>query len=365
MAAAVRWVYFDRWMDDWSNDEARRVLGRIPGIVTVGLKYDAPDALAELSRAHAYQLQPQVEMQGPWFANEKLIAGCPNLLAVCSTGSGYDVIDVEACTRAGIIVCNQGGFNREAVAEHALGMMLALTKKIAFVDKLMRREASIDRRLLLGDNMRGKTLGIVGIGHIGTRTAELCSGLFDMTVLAYDPYLTDDQIRDRHAVKVGMDELFSRSDYISVHCPRTDETLGMIGSRQFAAMKPTAYFVSTARGGVHDETALAAALSEKRIAGAGVDVFVKEPPAPDHPLLAFDNVVASPHVAGSTVESVRDMAMGNALQWVDIFEGRRPPRLINPQAWPKYSERFARAFGRRPEPLDPGTTHPVRIGAVT
>ena len=182
-----------------------------------------------------------------------------------------------------------------------------------------------------------------------------------MTVLAYDPYLTADEIRGRHATKVEMDELFSRSDYVSVHCPRTDETLGMIGRRQFEAMKPTAYFVTTARGGVHDEAALAAALREKRIAGAGVDVFAKEPPAPDHPLLAFDNVVASPHVAGSTVESVRDMAIGNALQWVDIFEGRRPPRLINPQAWPKYSDRFARVLGRRPDPLDPGAQKPEPV----
>jgi D-3-phosphoglycerate dehydrogenase len=350
-------------MADWSNGDARQVLERIPGLVTVGLHHDSPGAFAELSRAHAYQIQPQVEMKGPWLADEKLISRCPELLAICSTGSGYDVIDVEACTRAGIIVCNQAGSNREAVAEHAIGMMLALTKKIAFADKLMRRSGDIDRRLLVGANMRGKTLGIFGIGHIGTRTAELCSGLFEMTVLAYDPYISADEIRARHATKVDMDELFRRSDFVSVHCPKAEETLGLIGRLQFEAMKPTAFFVTTARGGVHDEAALAAALAEKRIAGAGVDVFLIEPPPLDHPLLAFDNVVASPHVAGSTVESLRDMALGNALQWVDIFAGRRPPRLINPEAWWKYRERFGRAFGRLPEPLDPTGESPARAAA--
>jgi D-3-phosphoglycerate dehydrogenase len=321
-----------------------------PGIALRGL--DFAQSRAELdaafATAHGYHALPRVEIVEPWFCDAALIARAPHLLAACSTGAGFDVIDVDACTASGIIVCHQSGTNKEAVAEHALGMMLALSKKFAQADKALRRGAGQDRFALTGRDIRGKTLGIVGLGQIGTRLAELCNGLFGMTVLACDPHLDAAEVAARGATKVALEELLERSDFVSVHTPRNAETLGMFGAAQFARMKPSAYFIQTARGGIHDEAALAAALAEGRIAGAGLDVFAQEPPPPDHPLLGFENVIASPHNAGITEEALHDMALGAAEQWIAIFRGEVPPRLVNPEAWPRYAARFHEAFGFKP-----------------
>jgi len=260
-------------------------------------------------------------------------------------------VDVDACTSAGVIVVNQSGTNKEGVAEHALGLMLSLSKKITISGHAMRRTQDLERRRYVGNDLRGKTVGIIGIGHIGTRLAELCRGLFAMTVLAYDPYLTAEQIAARGGEKVELGDLLRRSDFVSVHCPRSTETFGMIGVSELALMQPHAYFINTARGGIHDEAALATALTEGRIAGAGLDVFLQEPPPLDHPLLALDNVAISPHIAGMTVESMHEMVVATAHQWIAIFEGAVPPRLVNPEAWPRYSGRFTDVLGFRPADL--------------
>jgi D-3-phosphoglycerate dehydrogenase len=191
----------------------------------------------------------------------------------------------------------------------------------------------------------------VGIGNIGTRVADLCRGLFAMTVLAYDPYLTAEQVAAKGGTKVSLEELLQRADYVSVHCPRTKDSFGLFGPEQFALMKPTAYFVNTARGGIHDEAALADAVRERRIAGAGLDVFLKEPPDLDHPLLHLDNVIVTPHNAGMTAESMLEMVTATAHQWIDVFDGKVPPRLVNPEAWPKYAARFQEILGFRPAAL--------------
>jgi D-3-phosphoglycerate dehydrogenase len=335
---------------DFTHPAGPALLDAAPGIARRRLDFALPrEALdAAMAAAHGYHCLPRVELREPWFCDAALIARAPALLAACSTGAGFDVIDVEACTKAGIIVCHQSGTNKEAVAEHALGMMLALSKKFAQADKALRRGAAPDRYALTGRDIRGKTLGIVGIGQIGTRLAELARGLFGMTVLACDPLLDEAAIAARGAMKVSLEELLERADFVSVHCPRDATTMGMFGAAQFARMKPTAYFIQTARGGIHDEAALAAALAEGRIAGAGLDVFLKEPPPADHPLLAFENVIASPHNAGITEEALHDMAVGAAEQWIAIFRGDVPPRLVNPEAWPRYVARFREAFGFKP-----------------
>jgi D-3-phosphoglycerate dehydrogenase / 2-oxoglutarate reductase len=344
-----RLVYFDSFMDPVAN----AIICKRDDIDLVRLDYAAshPGNWSEFAAAHGYQVQPRGELRPPWFGDAALLARSPNMLALSSTGAGYDMIDVDACTAAGVIVVNQSGTNWEPVAEHALGMMLSLSKKIAQSERAMKRTLDLDRRVYAGNNLRNKTIGIVGIGHIGRRVAELCGVLFNMTVLAYDPYLTAEQIAARGAAKVELDELLHRADYVTVHCPRSAATFGMFGRAQFAAMKPGAYFVNTARGGIHDEPALVEALSEGRIAGAGLDVFLKEPPDPDHPLLGFDNVIASPHIAGMTVETMVEMCEATALQWLTIFDGGVPPRLVNPEAWPRYAARFADLLGFRPADL--------------
>jgi D-3-phosphoglycerate dehydrogenase / 2-oxoglutarate reductase len=344
-----RLVYFEEFM----NDAAVKLLSGRDDLELVRLTYEAPaeENWNEMRRAHGYQIQPRTELREPWFGDEKLLDDCPNLLAISSTGAGYDMIDVDVCTKAGVIVLNQSGTNKESVAEHALGLILSLSKKIAASEKAMRTTPNLERRLYEGNDIRGKTLGVVGIGNIGTRLAELCRGLFQMTVLAYDPYLTAEQISTRGAIKVELPELLTRSDYVTVHCPRTKETFCMFGTKQFALMKPTAYFVNTARGGIHDEPALAEALTTGRIAGAGLDVFLKEPPPLDHPLLHVDNVIVTPHNAGMTTESMLEMVTATAHQWIDVFHGKVPPRMVNPEAWPLYRQRFADRLGFTPEPL--------------
>jgi D-3-phosphoglycerate dehydrogenase len=234
------------------------------------------------------------------------------------------------------------------VAEHALAMLLTLSKRILEADRALRREANVSRNALMGTEAQGKTIGIVGIGNVGRRIAALCEGLLGMKVLAYDPYLSQAEIAARGGEKVELDELLRRSDYVSISCPLAKDSRGMIGARQFALMQPHAYFITTARGFIHDEAALVEALRNRQIAGAGLDVWAKEPPPPDHPLLQFDNVIASPHTAGVTTEARMNMGRIAAEQMLEALDGKRPPRMINPEVWPRYAARFERTFGFAP-----------------
>jgi D-3-phosphoglycerate dehydrogenase len=346
-----RLVYFDQWTDPVAGE----IIADHGGFEVTRLEITGPVAAnwAGLEQAHGYQSLIRTEVpRNPgvadqWITGPALLDRCPQLLAVCSAGAGYDIIDVDACTAAGVIVCNNSGPGREAVAEHALGLMLALAKKIALADRMIRREVVQDRTALRSTELFGKTLGIVGVGQIGGRLVELCAP-FAMTVLAYDPYLSDDQAAARGVSCVELDELLERADFVHLNCPLTTETEGLMGAEQFARMKPAAFFITTARGPVHDEVALYDALASGAIAGAGIDVFHDEPPDPTHPLLSLDTVMASPHTAGLTVEATRDVALATAEQWITIFAGKVPPRLVNPEVWPAYSERFAAQFGVRP-----------------
>jgi D-3-phosphoglycerate dehydrogenase len=303
-----------------------------------------------IEKAHAYQVGAARDELAPHFhVHSDLLKRAPNLLIVSSNGAGFDPVDVEACTKAGVLVLNQSGGNAHSVAEHALAMLLTLSKRVIEADRALRRERGVDRNGLIGTEARGRTIGIVGIGHVGRRIAELCTGLLGMKVVAYDPYLSAAEIAARGAEKMELDELLRRSDYVSINCPLTKESRGMIGAREFALMRPHAYFITTARGFIHDEDALLQALRERRIAGAGLDVWSKEPPPPEHPLLQLDNVLASPHTAGITREARENMGRIAAEQLLDALDGRRPPRIVNPEVWPRFSERYARAFGVVPE----------------
>jgi len=327
------------------------ILAARPDVRLDRLENESPDEVAApiLAAAHVYQIgAARDELARHFHVDADLLRRAPNLLMVSSNGAGFDPVDVEACTAAGVIVVNQSGGNAQSVAEHALGMMLTLSKRIIEADRALRREPNVNRNNLVGTEVHGRTIGIVGIGNVGRRIAALCSGLLGMTVLAYDPYLKSEEIAARGAEKVELDDLMRRSDYVSINCPLTKESRGMIGARQFGLMQPHAFFITTARGFIHDEDALLAALRDKRIAGAGLDVWAKEPPPPEHPLLQFDNVLASPHTAGVTKEARANMGRIAAEQVLGALDGHRPPRLINPEAWPAYAGRFAQMFGVTP-----------------
>jgi D-3-phosphoglycerate dehydrogenase / 2-oxoglutarate reductase len=327
------------------------ILRARPDVRLDRLENESPDAIAApiLAAAHAYQVgAARDELAKHFHVDADLLRRSPNLLIVSSNGAGYDPVDVDACTVAGVLVVNQSGGNAHSVAEHALAMLLTLSKRIIEADRALRRDPNVNRNALIGTEAQGKTIGIVGLGNVGRRIAALCNGLLGMKVLAYDPYLSAQEMAARGGEKVELDELLRRSDYVSISCPLTNESRGMIGARQFALMQPHAYFITTARGFIHDEAALLEALRNKQIAGAGLDVWSREPPPPDHPLLQLDNVLASPHTAGVTKEARANMGRIAAEQLLDALDGKRPPRIINPEVWPAYARRFERTFGFTP-----------------
>jgi D-3-phosphoglycerate dehydrogenase len=341
-----RLVYFDFVQ----HPAFLEILAARPEVEVTKLSF-AGDAAANfevLRRVHAYQATSVKDDLPPaYMINADFLARTPNLLVVSMHGAGYDTVDVAACTEAGVLLVNQSGGNAEGVAEHALAMMLSLLKRIPESDSWVRQGRPHKRAELLGRDLLGKTVGIVGLGNIGRRVAELTRGPFRCRVLAYDPYLDAATCAERGAEKVEFATLLAESDVVTIHCPRTAETEGMFGAAEFARMKKRAVFVNTARFGIHDEAALRGALESGHLAGAGLDVWQREPPPKDHPLLALDTVIASPHVAGVTEDSRCRVAQFAAEQLLGIFAGERPPRLINPEVWPRYLERRAAVLGKQ------------------
>lgn len=328
----------DFWIDPAFDDRFRREQDIEVEVVAMGAP--AASVIESLADAHVYHVHAaKDELPSHGFVNAALLGRCPRLLCVSSTGAGYDPIDVPACTRAGVAVVNQAGGNAVSVAEHTLGLLLGVTRRIVESDRRLRNERGFTREDLMGREIADRTLGLVGIGHVGTRVAALARA-FDMHVLATDPYLTEEEIARRGARSAALEELLAQSDVVSLHCPRDPTTLGMIDARAFERMKPGAIFITTARGGIHDEAALAKALVSGHLGGAGLDVWDREPPPADHPLLAFPNVVATFHTAGVSREARRNMAAIAAEQIVGVLKGGRPPRLVNPEVWPAYAARF-------------------------
>ena len=316
------------------------------------LKNDSADDVATpvLAGAHAYQIgSARDELAKKYHAGPDLLRRTQSLLIVSTNGAGYDTVNLTACTEAGVLCLNQAGGNKEAVAEHVLAMMLSLTKRIVEADRATRRDKDLDRSLYIGHDLLGQTVGIVGLGNVGKRVAELCRGLFSMRVVSYDPYVPAEMMQRHGVEKVNLARLLRESDFVSINCPLTDESRGMIGEAQYALMRPTAYFVTTARGNIHDEAALEAVLRGKKIAGAGLDVWEKEPPPLDHPLLKYDNVMVTPHTAGVTREARVNMGRIAAEQMLAALDGKPVARVLNPEVWPRYAARFKETFGMEPQ----------------
>jgi D-3-phosphoglycerate dehydrogenase len=340
-----RVVRSDLWLDP-AFDE---VLAREPGVSVQAFAVAGPAEAAwrSLASAHVYQVSAaKDELPREWWVSRALLDRCPELLCVSSTGAGYDTVDVAACTAAGVAVVNQAGGNAASVAEHTLAMMLGVSRRMAECDRRMRVERGFPREEVMGHEIQGKTLGIVGIGHIGTRVAALARA-FGMAVVATDPLLLPEEIVRRGARPLPLADLLAQADFVSLHCPRDASTLKMIDAAAFARMKRGAIFVTTARGGIHDEAALVAALQSGHLAGAGVDVWDQEPPRLDHPLLQMPTVFATFHTAGVTHEARRNMARIAADQVASVLRGERPPRLINPEVWPRLAARLAETFQER------------------
>jgi D-3-phosphoglycerate dehydrogenase len=247
------------------------------------------------------------------------------LKIVARTGVGFDSsrIDIDAAREHRVWVTNMPGSNAAAVAELAFGQMIALARHTLEANRAVKENRWREYLRFLGVELAGKTLGIVGMGNIGTRVA-LRARAFEMALVVHDPYIPASHVTAIGGRFVGLDELFTESDFVTLHCPLNKETRHMIGERQLALMKKSAYLVNLARGGVVDEDALLDCLNEKRIAGAAIDVLETEPPGRDHPLLKLDNVIFSPHVGGSTREATGRGERGAAEEVVRVLQGKRP-----------------------------------------
>jgi phosphoglycerate dehydrogenase-like enzyme len=232
--------------------------------------------------------------------SREVIEACPNLKLICVAFTGIDHVDQDACKARGIILHNAAGYAVHAVSELAIGLMIALLRRVVSADATIR--AGGDNRLLLGNELFGKTLGVVGCGAIGLQVARL-GNAFGCQVLGFERHLhRADDVAIQH---VELDELLSRSDIVSLHLPLTTETRGFIGPEQFARMKRSAILINTARGPVVDQSALLEALHQNRLAGAGIDVFDQEPPLPTtHPIFKAPNTVLLPHIGFETVEAM-------------------------------------------------------------
>ena len=259
----------------------------------------------------------------------------PGLKVIGKHGVGVDNIDLAAATERGIVVANTPGLNATAVAEAAVSMMLSVLKCVPAQHRAVveHRFFEVRNQARLGE-LTGKTLGVIGAGPAGGKVAQICARGFAMRVLVYDPYIGDDRVAALGAERAPtLRALLAAADVVTVHTPLSDETRSMIDAAALAQMRPSAILINTARGPVVDEAALARALADGKIRGAGLDVFADEPPAADSPLLGLANVVLSPHTAGGTEESLKRLAIGAADAVLDVLAGRRPAGLLNPEVW--------------------------------
>jgi D-3-phosphoglycerate dehydrogenase len=262
------------------------------------------------------------------------MAACKRLKVVGRHGVGLDTVDLPAATKLGVAVVHAPGSNSQSVAEHALMLMLMCAKRARQIDTWTRGG---DWQARGGGNseLKGRTLGIVGVGNVGRIVSKLGVAL-GMRVLGYDPYVPDDELRRRGAEPVkSLEALLPQLDVLTCHTPLTDETRGMINEKSLGLMKRGAIFVNTSRGGVQQERALFEALVKGQLAAAGLDVFEQEPTPRDNPLLNLDNVMVSSHVAGVTGEATHTATLQVTSEMLRALRGERPHVLANPDVWPR------------------------------
>jgi len=294
------------------------------------LRAPTPEAIREaITTASAVCVRYPVRLTA-----EAIRAG-RKLVIISTSGRGTDAIDIDAATEHGIPVVNNPGHGPIPVSEHALALMLDLAKRITRTDARTRQgDGWTDRNPSDRIALEGRTLGVIGLGLIGTEMARKCIAAFHMRVLAYDPYVSASAAEAIGAVWVkDLDEVLRAADVVSIHAELNDETRGMIGEAALRLMRPDALLVNAARGAIVQTPALIRALREGWIRGAAIDVFDPEPPPADSPLFTLDNLVMSPHVANLTAESVRGMAVSAATQILQALRGERPPHVVNPEVW--------------------------------
>ena len=264
----------------------------------------------------------------------ELMDMAPELKVVAKHGVGVDNIDVTAATSRGIVVVYTPNANAVSVAEHVVSLMLSLANRICAANSDLRGGVFRTREDYVGVELLGKTMGIVGLGRIGREAARICRAGFGMKAIAYDPLLSAEAIESASCKPAAtLTGLLAQSDFVALCVPLNDKTRGLIGVRELASMKSTAYLINTARGGLVDEEALYRALKNGVLAGAALDASAEEPPPFDHPLLSLDNFVATPHVGGATREAMRRMSTDLAEDILRVLRGERAHCPVNPEVY--------------------------------
>ncbi|MHB8969863.1 MAG: NAD(P)-dependent oxidoreductase [Pirellulaceae bacterium] len=274
-----------------------------------------------------------------------------NLLAIGRFGVGYDAVDVAACTAADVVVFITAGAVDRSVAEATVGWMIAITHHMRIKDQLVRTGQWDERSRYMGGELRDRVMGVIGLGGIARATLELLSGFGMRQPLACDPLIPAAEAARLGVRLVTLDELLREADFVSIHCPLTEQTRGMIGARELALMKPEAYLINTARGNIVDEDALYQALASRQIAGAAIDCFAQEPVKSPHRLGELDNVLLAPHSIAWTNELFRDIGRAVCQGMVDLSLGRRPKGVVNPAVLdrPGFRAKWQRICGKIPQ----------------
>ena len=260
---------------------------------------------------------------------EQMQKSSGRLKVIARTGVGVDPsrVDLEAAREFRVWVTNMPGSNAVSVAELVFGQMIAVARHSFDANRAVKENRWSEYHKYIGTELAGKTLGIIGMGNIGTRLA-LRARAFEMDLRVYDPYIPESHVTALNGKWVGLNELLAQSDFVSIHCPLTAETNGMIGEKELALLKPSAFLVNAARGGIVNEDALCRALKHKQIAGAALDVVENEPLKKDHPLLRLENVIFTPHIGALTFEASRRGEWGAAEEVIRVLEGKRPKNPV-------------------------------------
>lgn len=304
------------------TEDSLRVLNSADDIALHSVTPTVQNVRDGLKTAHALIARDDVVI------DRSLLADAPNLRIIARVGAGLSGIDLDAATGRGIIVMNTPGVSATAAGEHAMTLMLALSRKLIVAHNSLKDGWwLLDRKRQAGTQLLGKTLGLIGLGRVGQVVSQRALA-FGMTVLAYDPYLTEDELSDQRVLLVGLRELLQRSDFVSIHVPATAETRGLFDEALIRQMKPGARLINTAHGSIVDEDAAARALKDGHLAGVAVDVYREEPPY-GSPLLGLDNVVHTPHIGDNTVEATQDLSIQIVRQVVDALRGTDYRNVVN------------------------------------
>jgi phosphoglycerate dehydrogenase-like enzyme len=301
-------------------------------LADAGLSYDYPERNVLLTEDETIAaMQGCVgSLAGSEPYTERVFGALPELSVISRNGVGYDRIDTAAATRHGVAVTITPDANHQAVAEHAMALLLAVARSIVSYSADTRQ--GLWRRGNMHLPLRGKTLGIVGLGRIGRSVAQRAAA-FGMRLVAYEKFPNEEFVKQYSIELLPLEQLLATADYVTLHTPMGADTRELICARTLALMKPGSVLINTARGGLVNEADLLAALESGHLAGAGLDVLAAEPPPPDHPLLLLNNVVVTPHIASFDTQGVEDMSVGAARNIVDVLAGRWPEggALVNPE----------------------------------